>query len=150
GYQQAPYGNGYPDQQYDQYDPYYAQHQQQAAQGYYPDQQQGYYPPEEQYPNQFMPPVPLGNNNGYSQGTGSPSMTHATASPKSYPQPPPSTTTGGYPSPSTLLQSDEVPGQSAYDKHAKIENEYVGTQTQTHARNPQLVPEHDDRIKVPL
>ncbi|KAG0354282.1 hypothetical protein BC939DRAFT_509002 [Gamsiella multidivaricata] len=147
GYQQVPYG-GYQDQ-YDQYDPYYAQRQQQA-QGYYADQQQGYYPEQQQaYQNQFGPPIPLHNGG---QGTGSPSMTHATASPKSYPQPPPSTTTGGYSSPRTPQQSAvpvPVPGDGhLYDRNAKVESEYAGAHSA--GRNPQLVPENEDRIKVPL
>ncbi|KAF9913992.1 hypothetical protein BX616_009183 [Lobosporangium transversale] len=161
GYQQVPYGAGY-QEQYDQYDPYYAQRQQQQqGQAYYADQQQGYYPPEDyqqqqQYQNQFVPPAPIGyanNSNNYSQGTGSPSMTHATASPKSYPQPPPSTT-GGHSSPRTPFQNASgtlpVPSaeQTSYDKNAKIESGYIGTQST--ARNPQLVPENEERIKVPL
>ncbi|KAF8939437.1 hypothetical protein BGZ58_009713 [Dissophora ornata] len=144
GYQQVPY-NGYPEQ-YNQYDPYYAQRQQQA-QGYYADQQQGYYPEGQHYQNQFAPPAPVGIN---SQGTSSPSMTHATASPKSYPQPPLSTTTGGHSSPHTPLQST-VPapgGGIPYEKNAMAENGYAGSHSP--ARNPQLVPEHEDRIKVPV
>ncbi|KAI1317266.1 hypothetical protein EDD11_008754 [Mortierella claussenii] len=155
GYQQVPYGSGgYPDQ-YDQYDPYYAQRQQQQqGQAYYADQQQGYYAPDEQqqhqqYQNQFAAPaVPMG---AYSQGTGSPSMTHATASPKSYPQPPPSATTGGHSSPRTPLQNAvpvPVPGGASYDKNAKVESGYAGMNSS--ARNPQLVPENEERIKVPM
>ncbi|KAF9349699.1 hypothetical protein BGX34_001642 [Mortierella sp. NVP85] len=152
GYQQVPFG-GYPDQ-HDQYDPYYAQHQQpaqgyypdQQQQGYYPDQQQGYYPPEQQYQNQFMPPAHLGanNNNGYSQGTGSPSMTHVTASPKSFPQPPLSSA-GGYSAHGTPLQSEVLP-EPSYEKFSKLESDSIAT----HARNPQLIPENEERIKVPV
>ncbi|KAK3820236.1 MAG: hypothetical protein J3Q66DRAFT_336631 [Benniella sp.] len=152
GYQQVPFG-GYPDQ-HDQYDPYYAQHQQpvqgyypdQQQQGYYPDQQQGYYPPEQQYQNQFMPPAHLGanNNNGYSQGTGSPSMTHITASPKSFPQPPLSSA-GGFSAHGTPLQSEVLP-EPSYEKFSKLESDSIPT----HARNPQLIPENEERIKVPL
>ncbi|KAF9926435.1 hypothetical protein BGZ67_008103 [Mortierella alpina] len=159
GYQQVPYG-GYPEQyNNDQYDPYYAQRQQQQPpqqQGYYIDpqqhqlQQQGYYQDNQQYQNQFAPPVPIGNN--LSLGTGSPSMTHATASPPSYPHPPPSTATGDHHSPHTSFQSPvsaPVPGGgSSYDKNAKVESGYAGTQSS--ARNPQLVPEPQEGIKVPL
>ncbi|CAO3574703.1 unnamed protein product [Mortierella alpina] len=154
GYQQAPYG-GYPEQySNDQYDPYYAQRQQQQPsqqQGYYVDpQQQGYYQDSQQYQNQFAPPVPMSNN--LSLGTGSPSMTHATASPPSYPHPPPSTATGDQHSPHTSFQSSvpaPVPGGgSSYDKNAKVESGYAGTQSS--ARNPQLVPEPQEGIKVPL
>lgn len=155
GYQQAPYG-GYPEQySNDQYDPYYAQRQQQQPpqqQGYYvdPQQQQGYYQDNQQYQNQFVPPAPISNN--LSLGTGSPSMTHATASPPAYPHPPPSTATGDQHSPHTSFQSSApvpVPGGgSSYDKNAKVESGYAGTQSS--ARNPQLVPEPQEGIKVPL
>jgi hypothetical protein len=40
------------------------------------------------------------------------------------------------------------PPPGDYDKYAKVENEYAGTQS--HARNPQLVPEDEERIKVPM
>ncbi|KAF9959422.1 hypothetical protein BGZ72_009683 [Mortierella alpina] len=158
GYQQVPYG-AYPEQySNDQYDPYYAQRQQQQPpqqQGYYVDpqqqqlQQQGYYQDNQQYQNQFVPPVPISNN--LSLGTGSPSMTHATASPPSYPHPPPSTATGDQHSPHTSFQSSvpaPLPGGSSYDKNAKVESGYAGTQSS--ARNPQLVPEPQEGIKVPL
>ncbi|KAF9182452.1 hypothetical protein BGZ51_000685 [Haplosporangium sp. Z 767] len=151
GYQQVPYG-GYPDQ-HDQYDPYYAQRQQQQQyqqqqyqqQGYYPDQQ-GYYADENQYQNQYAAPVPLPHT---SQTTGSPSMTYATASPTSYPQPP-SITTGGHSSPRTPLQSVPVPAvpDMSYDKNAKVESGYVGVHST--ARNPQLIPQPDEGIKVPI
>ncbi|KAF9576045.1 hypothetical protein EC968_000605 [Mortierella alpina] len=158
GYQQAAYG-GYPEQySNDQYDPYYAQRQQQQPpqqQGYYVDpqqqqlQQQGYYQ-DNQFQTQFAPPLPISNN--LSLGGGSPSMTHATASPPAYPHPPPSTATGDHHSPHTSFQSSvpaPVPGAgSSYDKNAMIENGYAGTQSS--ARNPQLVPEPQEGIKVPL
>ncbi|KAG0196101.1 hypothetical protein BGX28_000137 [Mortierella sp. GBA30] len=149
GYQQVPHG-GYPEQYgNDQYDPYYAQRQQNQQQGYYVDpQQQGYYHDDHHYKNQFTPPVPINSNP--SHGTGSPSMTHATVSPKSYPQPPPSTATGGQSSPDTPFHSSApVPGgPSSYDKNTKIEGGYVGAQSA--ARNPQLVPEPQEGIKVPV
>ncbi|KAG0051973.1 hypothetical protein BGZ83_003111 [Gryganskiella cystojenkinii] len=162
GYQQPPYGGQYNDQYdqpgYDQYDPYYAQNHQQA--GYYGDalqqqQQQEYY--NDQYnQNQFAPPAPIGGavaGGGYGTpaGTGSsPSMTHATLSPKSYPQPPPSTT-GGQSSPRTPFQNAAVPvpSRSSFDKNAKVENNaYVGAHSA--ARNPQVMPQDEDKIKVPV
>ncbi|GJJ75577.1 hypothetical protein EMPS_07935 [Entomortierella parvispora] len=157
GYQQVPYGGQYSEQQYeqpnyDQYDPYYSQSHPQPA-GYYGDaqqqqqqqQQQGYY--NDQYTqNKFAPPAPV----GYAGPGSSPSMTHATASPKSYPQPPPSTTTGGQSSPRTPQQvaAVPVPGRTSYDKNAKVENAYVGTHSA--ARNPQVMPQDEEKIKVPV
>ncbi|KAF9314974.1 hypothetical protein BG003_003655 [Podila horticola] len=146
GYQQVPYGQGqgqgdyqYPDQyqyqkQNDQYDPYYAQHQQQQQQGYYPDQQQGYYEyPDQQQQNQFVAPGPLAHS--------SPSMSNSSA----YPPPPPSTITAAQSSPRTPLAQAGSP-QAAYDKNTK--EGYAGTQSP--ARNPQMVPEPDEAIKVPV
>ncbi|KAG0218941.1 hypothetical protein BGX31_011466 [Mortierella sp. GBA43] len=40
------------------------------------------------------------------------------------------------------------PPPGAYDKFSKVENDYAGAQS--HARNPQLVPEHEESIKVPF
>ncbi|KAF9215013.1 hypothetical protein CPC16_002297 [Podila verticillata] len=147
GYQQVPvpYGQGdqyqYPDQQYQyqdgQYDPYYAQRQQQQQQqGYYPDQQQGYYEypdQQQQQQNQFVAPGPLAHS--------SPSMSNSSA----YPPPPPSTITATQSSPRTPLAHAGAP-QSAYEKNAK--EGYAGTQSP--ARNPQMVPEPEEAIKVPV
>ncbi|KAF9918067.1 hypothetical protein FBU30_000403 [Linnemannia zychae] len=147
GYQQVAYG-GYSDpsqQQYDQYDqqydPYYAQRQQQQAHEYYADQQQGYYPEGHSYQqSQFTPAAPArGSLNG------SPAMTQATASNMAYPPPPPSTTTGGHSSPRTTpLQQSAVPppGQISMEKGAP----YAGTQSAV--RNPQIITEDD--VKVPM
>lgn len=149
GYQQVPYGQGqgqgdyqYPDQyqyqnqnQNDQYDPYYAQRQQQQQQAYYPDQQQqGYYEyPDQQQQSQFVAPGPLAHS--------SPSMSNSSA----YPPPPPSTITANQSSPRTPLAQAGAP-QAAYDKNAK--EGYAGTQSP--ARNPQMVPEPEEAIKVPV
>ncbi|KAG0068365.1 hypothetical protein BGZ92_004903, partial [Podila epicladia] len=129
GYQQVPYG-GYQDQ-YDQYDPYYNQ-QQPMAQGHQPT---GYY--SEASPH-LQHQVQGQGQHGY---TGSPSMTHSSASPSSYPQPPASNTAG---SPRTPLQSATAQAAgglgSAYDRFNKIElSDYANTQSP--ARNPQVIPE---------
>ncbi|KAF9998799.1 hypothetical protein BGZ80_006457 [Entomortierella chlamydospora] len=139
GYQQQANYGGYQEQydQNDQYDPYYAQHQ-----GYYPEQQQQYPQQQyqqqqyqqQQYPNQFAPPAVIG---------GSPAMTHASAA---YPPPPPSTITGGHSSPRTPQQSNV--NVASYEKNAISETGYTPTHSQS--RNPQLVPENEERIKVPV
>ncbi|KAG0028768.1 hypothetical protein BGZ82_008254 [Podila clonocystis] len=141
GYQQVPYG-GYQDQ-YDQYDPYYSQ-QQPMAQGHQPT---GYYSETSPHlQNQLQGQGQHGpGQHGY---TGSPSMTHSSASPSSYPQPPASNTAG---SPRTPLQSatTQTAGGlgSAYDRFNKIElSDYANTQSP--ARNPQVIPE--ERVKAPM
>ncbi|KAF9275080.1 hypothetical protein BGZ74_004125 [Mortierella antarctica] len=134
GYQQVPYG-GYQDQ-YDQYDPYYSQ-QQPIAQGHQPTRYYSETSPHLQHQVQGQGQQVPGQH-GY---TGSPSMTHSSVSPSSYPQPPASNTAG---SPRTPLQSATAhaaggPG-SAYDRFNKIEmSDYANTQSP--ARNPQVIPE---------
>ncbi|KAG0022609.1 hypothetical protein BGZ81_008460 [Podila clonocystis] len=141
GYQQVPYG-GYQDQ-YDQYDSYYSQ-QQSMAQGHQPT---GYYAETSPHlQNQLQGQGQQGpGQHGY---TGSPSMTHSSASPTSYPQPPASNTAG---SPRTPLQSATTQSAgglgSAYDRFNKIElSDYANTQSP--ARNPQVIPE--ERVKAPM
>ncbi|KAF9368937.1 hypothetical protein CPC16_004922, partial [Podila verticillata] len=136
GYQQVPYG-GYQDQ-YDQYDPYYNQQPTAGPTGYYSEtsphlhHQQGLVQgPGQQGPGQL----------GFA---GSPSMTHSSASPMSYPQPPASGTAG---SPRTPLQSATAQAAggagSQYDRFNKIEmSDYANTQSP--ARNPQVIPK--DRV----
>ncbi|KAG0307137.1 hypothetical protein BGZ98_000956 [Dissophora globulifera] len=136
GYQQVPYGG-----HTEQYDPYYDQRQHQA-QGYYADQQQGYYPEEQQYHNQYAPSTPHNGTASVSLGSSSPSTTLVGASPMSYPQPPPAMS-----SPRTSTQSavPVAPGGPSYLNNAKVENN-----THSPLRNPQLVPENEERIKVPI
>ncbi|KAF9171476.1 hypothetical protein BGX20_007536 [Mortierella sp. AD010] len=143
GYQQQAKYGGYQEQydQNDQYDPYYAQRQ-----NYYPEQQQQYPQQQyqqqqyqqqyqqQQYPNQFAPPAVIG---------GSPAMTHASTA---YPPPPPSTITGGHSSPRTPQQSNV--DVASYEKNAISETGYTPNHSQS--RNPQLVPENEERIKVPV
>ncbi|KAF8968655.1 hypothetical protein BGZ46_010832 [Entomortierella lignicola] len=114
--------------------PYGYQEQYEQSDQYDPyyAQHQGY---EQQYQNQFAP-APIG---------GSPAMTHATAS---YPPPPPSTITAGHSSPRTPQQTNVSAVGNSYEKNAMIDNGYSGTHSS--ARNPQLVPENEDQIKVPI
>ena len=145
----APYA-GYQDSSqqpaYDAYDPYYggiAAQQQASAQLSSQQQQQ---PPSGYYGDTRTSPAIAYQQPYGGSVVGSPSMTHSSASPTSYPQPPMSASA----SPRMPLLQTSARSPQASQAFLKNDMNLVGgdyANTQSSARNPQVVT--DDRAKVP-